>query len=106
MRRGSTYRITVRIGGDITDFDVIHMAFRNTKRTVIVKTSPDEVTATYEDGATVLRTVLTQDDTLRFKTGAPVEGQVRCKSSDGITYGSSIFSVAETVDPIIEDGTI
>lgn len=106
MRRGSTYHVTIKVGGDITAFDVIHVAFRNTKRTIIVKAYPEEVIARLSEGVTYLKTVLTQEDTLKFKEGQPVEGQVRCKSPNGITYGTAIFTVAETVDPIIEDGVI
>lgn len=105
MRRGSTYDVTVKVGMDVTSADVLHVAFRNTKRTVLVKEAPDGVEMSVENDTTSIRTTLSQEDTLKFKEGQPVEGQVRCRINDTV-YATPIFLVAETVDGVIEDQVI
>lgn len=105
MRRGSTYDVTVLVGQDVTGADALHVAFRNTKRTVLVKEIPDDVSMTEDEGSTRLSVTLSQEDTLKFKEGQPVEGQVRCRIGDTV-YATPVFLVAETVDGIIEDGVI
>ena len=109
MRRGSTYDVTVKVGMDVTSADVLHVAFRSTKRTVLVKEyspeGPSEVEMEESDGVTTISTVLSQTDTLKFKEGQPVEGQIRCRIGDSV-YATPIFTVAQTVDPIIEDAVI
>ena len=56
------------------------------------------------DGTTIA-VKLRQADTLQFKAGQKVEAQVRCRLGDA-AYATPIFTVAETVDDIIEDGVI
>ena len=35
MRRGSTYDVTIKVDQDVTSADVLHVAFRNTKRSIL-----------------------------------------------------------------------
>lgn len=105
MRRGSTYDVTIKVDQDVTSADVLHVAFRNTKRTILVKEHPGDVTMELGADGTTIAATLRQADTLQFKAGQKVEGQVRCRIGE-VTYATPIFTVAETVDDVIEDGVI
>ena len=105
MRRGTTYRLNFKVAADLTGCDEIHIAFQNKKEQIIKKYPELASTIQNEDGSTTVTTVLTQVDTLSFRAGTPVTCQLRCRKGDD-AYGTPIYTLTESVDPVIEDAVI
>lgn len=106
MRRGTTPTITATVNADISHMS-IHLAFK-VGSTLIVKTGEDlEVSTVTEDGktSTVIVAVLSQEETLKMKSGKECEVQIRAVEANGtIAIATTIGSIP--VKRILEEGVI
>lgn len=100
MRRGTTPTITVSIDKDLTGMG-IHLAFNAGE--LVVKQGED-LDVEYADGATTVTATLTQEDTLKFRTGT-CQVQLRAFNGDGSqALATDIGTI--TVSGILEDGEL
>lgn len=90
MRRGTTPTVTLTIKGvdggvcDLTDAD-IYVTFADKKKSNVIltkSTNDDGVSVNLVDDYSVITIILTQADTLAFKTGAKVRVQLRAKKGN------------------------
>ena len=99
MIRGTTptLTLTLTLSNEI-DFETYFVTFRQEGYTIVEKTEADCA----REG-TVITVPLTQDDTLRFRSGAAVEIQVRGKAG-GKAFATSIKKLY--ADDILKEGKI
>ena len=96
MRRGTTARHSFDCPFAEKDLKAVRVIYAQDKRPMVVKEKEDCVM----DGRHLF-VALTQEDTLRFAAGLPVEVQLRLLFRDGSTLASNILSVG--VDRLLED---
>lgn len=99
MRRGTTPIHTFSTDIDLTDAEAIYITYKQSGQTVMEKTAED-ITIT-EDSLTVK---LTQEETLAFALGKPVEMQIRARFADGTAVASQIMRTK--ADAILKEGVI
>lgn len=106
MRRGTTPTLVIKVNEDATAWPTVHIAFKQSKHDVIVKTLTDleDDPELDEDGHTVFRVPLSQNDTLAFRSGSAVEVQIRALDSDGNAVATTIGSI--DVKRILEEGVL
>ncbi len=97
MIRGTTPTLTITLSNEL-NFDSYFVTFRQGGYTVIEKTEAD----TTREGA-VITVPLTQEDTLRLRSGTAVEIQVRGKVGDK-AFATSIKRLY--ADEILKEGKI
>ena len=97
MIRGTTPTLTITLSNEL-DFDSYFVTFRQAGFTVIEKTEAD----TTREGA-VITVNLTQEDTLRLKSGVAVEIQVRGKVGEK-AFATSVKKLY--ADEILKEGKI
>lgn len=98
MRRGTTPSHVFNVDVDLTEA-TIFLTYCQGGKTVLEKTNEDlDITA---DSITVY---LSQEDTLKFKDGVPVEIQLRYVTPSGKADASNIMLVG--VERILKDGEI
>ena len=83
FRRGTTPTIEVEVERDITDL-TLHLSFAQDDVLVVKEESDLDVQYDQDLEATTVKTVLTQEDTLQFKSGGYCEVQIRGYKDDGI----------------------
>lgn len=99
MRRGTTPIHTFTTDIDLTEAEIIFITYKQSGKTVMEKGKAD-LTVT-EDGLSVK---LTQDETLAFVLGHPVEMQIRARFADGTAVASQVMRT--TADVILKEGVI
>lgn len=101
MRRGTTPTLTITVTGmDVTDLKTIKVTFK--QGNIELTKATDDVTIDAENNA--ISVPLTQEDTLKFGSGA-VNVQIRGLLADGVTaIASGIKSFS--MDKILLDGVI
>lgn len=103
MRRGTTPTITVTVDADISALG-IHLAFSQSGKPLIVKTG-SELAVTADGDVTTIICPLTQPDTLAFKSGAPVEVQIRAIDNGGAVALATDIASFE-VGRILQEGVL
>lgn len=100
-RRGTTPTIVAKVPVDLTGYELHLSIGRGSKR---VERREDEMEVTVEDGSTVMRATLTQDETLAMRAGSACPVQLRALSPDGVAVATNIksFKVLE----VTENGVI
>lgn len=99
MRRGTTPTHTFTTDIDLTDAEVIFITYEQAGEVVMEKTADDlAITA---DSLTVK---LTQEETLAFELGKPVEMQIRARFADGTAVASQVMRT--NADVILKEGVI
>lgn len=96
MRRGSTPQHSFRCPYAAKDLAEIRVIYAQDKQPVVVKTKED-----CELDGTALFVRLTQEDTLKFMAGRPVEVQIRLLFRDGSSISSNIITMG--VERLLED---
>lgn len=81
FRRGTTPTIEVEVEKDVTDL-VLHLSFAQDD--VLVVKEGDDLEVVQELGVTTVKTVLTQEDTLKFRAGGYCEVQIRGYKDGGL----------------------
>ena len=101
MRRGTTPTLTITVTGmDVTDLKTIKVTFK--QGNIELTKATDDVTIDAENNAILVP--LTQEDTLKFDSGA-VNVQIRGLLADNVTaIASGIKSFS--MDKILLDGVI
>ena len=106
MRRGTTPTFSVTVDADLTDF-VCFLTFNNASH--MLTKSGDElqkvVDTSGDKPVTTLTVVLTQEDTLAFKSGMPCEVQVRAVDASGYPAIATTIG-AVYVDRILLGGVL
>lgn len=102
MRRGTTPTITVEVDADLTGLQ-IYLAFKCGSK-LVVKTD-DDLNATYEEDKTTIECILSQRDTLAFKSGGVCEVQIRAVDASGYpALATTIGSIP--VERILQEGVL
>ena len=96
-RRGSTPLNIFNVNVDLRDA-TIYITYKQAGKTIIEKTGSD-----IEVEENQITTRLTQEETLRFKTG-PVKIQIRYVKQDGTADASNIIETR--AEEILKDGEI
>lgn len=99
MRRGTTPTHTFTTDIDLTDAEVIFITYEQAGKPVMEKTKED-LTITAE----TLTVKLTQEETLAFELGKPVEMQIRARFADGTAVASQVMRT--NADVILKEGVI
>lgn len=103
MRRGTTPTITATVDADLTGLD-LYLAFRQALMQPIVKTG-SALDVEISEGKTIIKTTLTQADTLAMNDAYPVDVQLRAIGDGGsVALATTIASV--DVDRILQEGVI
>lgn len=101
MRRGTTPTLTITVTGmDVTDLKTIKVTFK--QGNIELTKATDDVTIDAENNA--ISVPLTQEDTLKFGSGA-VNVQIRGLLADGVTAIASAIK-SFSMDKILMDGVI
>lgn len=83
MRRGTTPTLEITVDADLSGFN-IYLTFKNGDK-LLTKTN-DDLSIEYESGqhpSTTITAILSQEDTLSFKSGTTCEVQVRAVDDSG-----------------------
>ena len=83
MRRGTTPTLTVTVDADLSGLN-LYLTFKNGS-TLLTKTN-DDMSIEYEGGqhpSTTITVILSQQDTLSFKSGSVCEVQIRAVDDSG-----------------------
>lgn len=99
MRRGTTPIHTFTTDIDLTDAEVIYITYEQTGAVVMEKQKED-LTITADS----ISVKLTQEETLTFTLGKPVEMQIRAKFADGTAVASQVMQTK--ADVILKEGVI
>lgn len=99
MRRGTTPTHTFTTDIDLTDAEVIFITYEQDGAPVMEKTKED-LAITAES----LTVKLTQEETLAFELGKPVEMQIRARFADGTAVASQVMRT--NADVILKEGVI
>jgi hypothetical protein len=102
MRRGTTPTIEVTVAHDLTDYG-IHLALMQ-GGDLVVKTG-DELEVEIVNGSTAIKATLTQEETLRLKSGKKVEVQVRAIRDGGAVAMATNIATIE-VQRILQEGVL
>lgn len=83
IRRGTTPTIRFDVPVDLSECDVVHVAFKPSARHArpVVK-AKEALDMSVTDGVTSVAVLLTQADTLGWPAGCDIEVQVRYKSGE------------------------
>ena len=100
MRRGTTPTHIFRTDINLDNISVIYITYQQKGRTVLEKALED---VSFEDENT-FSIVLSQEDTLAFKSPDLVEIQIRLKYADGSALASGI--IRTNAEQILKDGEI
>ena len=99
MRRGTTPTISITVKGlSSIQIDKAYLTLKQ-RGTVVEKTEADMGI----DGD-MLQVTLTQEETLKFMTGAEINVQLRVLSTNNTAYASNIVTVP--VEAILKEGVI
>lgn len=99
MRRGTTPTHTFTTDIDLTDAEVIFITYEQSGKAVMEKTA-DDLTITADS----LTVKLTQEETLAFVLGKPVDMQIRARFADGTAVASQVMRT--NADVILKEGVI
>lgn len=99
MIRGTTPTNVFTTDLDLTDADVVYITYKQGGETAIEKTKSD---MTIE--AEQITVELTQEDTLRLRSPATVQIQIRARFADGTAVASNVMTAS--VEQILKDGVI
>lgn len=102
MRRGTTPTIYVVTNADFSEWHV-ELAITNGE-TSITHSGNELEFKTNEDGKPIICTRLTQEETLRFRTGTQAKVQFRAVNVDEEAVASEVGTMS--VDEILADGII
>ena len=99
MKRGTTPIHEFDVDLDLTAAEVVYVTYVQGNKRILEKDLQD-LTIT----PTQISCRLTQEETLDFRTGVPVEMQIRCRFPDGSAFETDIMIT--DVDRLLKEGVI